>query len=63
MDILIVFFFSDAPVYLSYPHFYDADPTLLEPFEGLKPDKKRHETYFYIQDVSYEHFNSNLVTE
>ncbi|XP_045538328.1 scavenger receptor class B member 1 [Papilio machaon] len=40
----------NAPVYLSYPHFYDADPTLLEPFEGLKPDKKRHETYFYIQD-------------
>ncbi|CAH2056079.1 unnamed protein product, partial [Iphiclides podalirius] len=40
----------NAPVFLSYPHFFDADPNLLEPFEGLKPDKKRHETYFYIQD-------------
>lgn len=39
----------NAPVYLSYPHFYDADPSLLEPFEGLKPDKQKHETYFMIQ--------------
>ncbi|XP_052749124.1 scavenger receptor class B member 1 [Galleria mellonella] len=39
----------NAPVYLSYPHFYDAEPFLLDDFEGLKPDKKKHETYFMIQ--------------
>ncbi|CAD0206846.1 unnamed protein product [Chrysodeixis includens] len=39
----------NAPVYLSFPHFYDADPALLEPFDGLKPNKKKHETYFMIQ--------------
>ncbi|XP_044738554.1 scavenger receptor class B member 1 isoform X2 [Chrysoperla carnea] len=39
----------DAPVYLSFPHFYKADDTLLEPFVGLKPNKELHETYFKIQ--------------
>ncbi|CAG9794598.1 unnamed protein product [Diatraea saccharalis] len=39
----------NAPVYLSYPHFFDAEPTLLDSFEGLKPDKKKHESYFMIQ--------------
>lgn len=39
----------NAPVYLSYPHFYDADPSLLTQFEGLKPDKEKHESYFLIQ--------------
>ncbi|CAK1546487.1 unnamed protein product [Leptosia nina] len=39
----------NAPVYLSYPHFYDADPTLLDQVEGLKPDKEKHESYFMIQ--------------
>ncbi|CAG9577041.1 unnamed protein product [Danaus chrysippus] len=39
----------NAPVYLSYPHFYDAEPSLLERFEGLKPEQKKHESYFYIQ--------------
>ncbi|XP_041971164.1 scavenger receptor class B member 1 [Aricia agestis] len=38
-----------APVYLSYPHFYDADPSLLKDFEGLKPEKEKHESYFKIQ--------------
>ncbi|XP_047513560.1 scavenger receptor class B member 1 [Pieris napi] len=39
----------NAPVYLSYPHFYDADPSLLEAVEGLSPDKEKHESYFLIQ--------------
>lgn len=45
-------FFSGAPVYLSFPHFYRADPKLLEAIEGLKPVEKLHETYFKIQPVS-----------
>ncbi|CAH0712801.1 unnamed protein product, partial [Brenthis ino] len=39
----------NAPVYLSYPHFYNAEPSLLERFEGLQPDKKKHESYFLLQ--------------
>jgi len=45
-------FISDAPVYLSFPHFYKADPKLLESVEGLKPVEKLHESYMKIQPVS-----------
>ncbi|XP_046980078.1 scavenger receptor class B member 1 [Schistocerca americana] len=38
-----------APVYLSFPHFYKADPSLLEAVVGLKPEKDKHETFFKIQ--------------
>ncbi|KAJ2943282.1 hypothetical protein O0L34_g12088 [Tuta absoluta] len=38
-----------APVFLSFPHFLDADPELLTPFEGLKPVREKHQTYFMIQ--------------
>ncbi|OXU28391.1 hypothetical protein TSAR_008997 [Trichomalopsis sarcophagae] len=38
-----------APVYLSFPHFYKADPKLLDAVSGLKPVPKLHETYFKIQ--------------
>lgn len=43
---------SDAPVYVSFPHFLDADPSLLAPFEGLNPSKEKHETIFKVQPVS-----------
>ncbi|XP_018563143.1 scavenger receptor class B member 1 [Anoplophora glabripennis] len=39
----------DAPVYLSFPHFLDADPNLTKPFEGLSADREKHESYFKIQ--------------
>ncbi|XP_078035478.1 scavenger receptor class B member debris buster [Augochlora pura] len=38
-----------APVYLSFPHFYKADPKLLDAVEGLKPNQEVHGTYFKIQ--------------
>ncbi|XP_076654149.1 scavenger receptor class B member debris buster [Halictus rubicundus] len=38
-----------APVYLSFPHFYKADPKLLDAVEGLSPNQNKHETYFKIQ--------------
>ncbi|XP_059480406.1 scavenger receptor class B member 1 isoform X1 [Neocloeon triangulifer] len=38
-----------APVYLSYPHFYKADPKLLAAVEGLEPSKEKHGTFFKIQ--------------
>lgn len=44
-----------APVYLSNPHFYQADPQLLETVEGLSPNPAEHETYFKIQPVREEY--------
>ncbi|XP_055387930.1 scavenger receptor class B member 1 isoform X2 [Condylostylus longicornis] len=38
-----------APVYISNPHFYQSDPSLLESVEGLKPNKVKHRTFFKIQ--------------
>ncbi|XP_055321325.1 scavenger receptor class B member 1 [Sitodiplosis mosellana] len=38
-----------APVYISNPHFYLADPALLDAVDGLKPNQSQHETYFKIQ--------------
>ncbi|CAL7951353.1 unnamed protein product [Xylocopa violacea] len=38
-----------APVYISFPHFYKADPSLLDAVHGLKPDPDVHRTYFKIQ--------------
>lgn len=37
------------PAYLSFPHFYQADPALLDAVEGLKPDEGKHGTFFLIQ--------------
>ncbi|KAJ9593010.1 hypothetical protein L9F63_015329, partial [Diploptera punctata] len=38
-----------APAYISFPHFYKADPKLLDSVEGLKPEEEKHKTYFLIQ--------------
>lgn len=46
--------FSDAPVYLSFPHFLDADPSLNESVDGLNPDREKHQSYFKIQPVRYD---------
>lgn len=43
--------FIDVPVYVSYPHFMDADPSLSEPFEGLNPIREKHQTYLKLQPV------------
>ncbi|XP_030749243.1 scavenger receptor class B member 1-like [Sitophilus oryzae] len=39
----------DAPVYLSFPHFLDADPSLINEVEGLNPVRQKHQSYFRIQ--------------
>lgn len=33
------------PLLLSYPHFMEGDSSLFTHFEGLKPDRKKHETF------------------
>jgi len=39
---------TGAPLALSYPHFYMADPWYLDNVEGLKPEKEKHEFYVDI---------------
>jgi len=37
-----------SPMLLSWPHFYKADPQLLDNVEGLNPDKDKHEFHIDI---------------
>lgn len=46
-----VLFYLGFPIALSYPHFYKADPSLIEAIDGVKPNQQRHETYFLINPV------------
>jgi hypothetical protein len=41
------------PIGVSYPHFYQADPALVEAVEGSYPEKEKHESHFYIEPVSF----------
>ena len=34
---------GDAPMLLSWPHFYRGDPVLLDQVEGLSPDIGKHQ--------------------
>jgi len=34
---------GDAPMLLSWPHFYGGDPALVEQVGGLEPDKEKHQ--------------------
>lgn len=38
-----------APIYISLPHFYNGDQSLLDAVEGLNPNKEKHETFLKIQ--------------
>ncbi|XP_039480646.1 protein peste [Drosophila santomea] len=38
-----------APVFASYPHYYNADPYYAEQVEGMKPDKDRHEMVIMLE--------------
>lgn len=40
-----------SPVMFSWPHFFQADPKLLDTVDGLKPDQKKHQSYFDVQPV------------
>jgi hypothetical protein len=37
---------------MSFPHFFDADPILLDQVEGMKPDKKKHQFFMAFEPVS-----------
>lgn len=39
----------NAPIYLSMPHFLDADPFFANQVDGLKPDAEKHDFYLDIE--------------
>uniref|UniRef100_A0A452HTD8 Scavenger receptor class B member 1 n=1 Tax=Gopherus agassizii TaxID=38772 RepID=A0A452HTD8_9SAUR len=42
----------NAPVFISHPHFYDADPILVEAVDGLHPNKEQHGLFLDIHPVT-----------
>jgi len=38
-----------SPIFMSWPHFYQADPKLLDDVVGLKPEKEKHEFFMDLQ--------------
>lgn len=52
-----------SPIVISLPHFYDADPSLLQQIEsGLHPNKKEHSVFIHFESVSnlISHLNENI---
>ncbi|KAG5347598.1 SCRB1 protein, partial [Acromyrmex charruanus] len=43
--------YYNIPAAVSLPHFLDADPSLLENVEGLKPDREKHKSYVIMQQT------------
>lgn len=41
------------PIALSYPHFLDAGEEVGKYVTGMEPNRTEHETYFFIQPVSF----------
>lgn len=42
-----------SSIYISHPHFFQADPRLLDAVQGLKPNKDLHQTFFKLQPVRF----------
>ncbi|XP_055599578.1 scavenger receptor class B member 1-like isoform X2 [Uranotaenia lowii] len=40
------------PIALSYPHFHEGDPALLDKVEGISPNESSHGSYFMINSLS-----------
>uniref|UniRef100_A0A0A1WNN1 Protein croquemort n=1 Tax=Zeugodacus cucurbitae TaxID=28588 RepID=A0A0A1WNN1_ZEUCU len=38
-----------SPVFMSYPHFYNADPYYTEQIDGMMPEKEKHEFYMILE--------------
>ncbi|XP_075148935.1 scavenger receptor class B member 1 [Haematobia irritans] len=41
--------YYNIPLAISFPHFYNGDPTLLDGFEGLSPNEEKHGSQVAIQ--------------
>uniref|UniRef100_A0A1B0GM36 Uncharacterized protein n=1 Tax=Phlebotomus papatasi TaxID=29031 RepID=A0A1B0GM36_PHLPP len=43
-----------SPVFVSFPHFYAADPFYLDQVEGINPSKDKHQFYLTIEPSAAE---------
>jgi len=41
-----------TPVFMSYPHFYQADPYYLSLVEGLNPEEEKHQMYMSLEPMT-----------
>ncbi|XP_058118230.1 protein peste [Anopheles coustani] len=41
-----------TPVFMSYPHYYGADPFYLDQVEGLSPSKEKHQFYMALEPTT-----------
>ncbi|NXW40399.1 SCRB1 protein, partial [Nyctiprogne leucopyga] len=42
----------NAPMFLSHPHFYNADPSLVDAVEGLHPSKDQHALFLDVHPMT-----------
>lgn len=40
---------DDLPLFISWPHFMDADPSYQQAIQGLKPNFEKHQTYLNLE--------------
>ena len=43
-----------SPLVMSWPHFFQADPKLLQDVEGLNPDREKHQFQLDVLPVRFE---------
>ena len=43
---------GQIPIFGSKPHFLDGDPLLLQPVNGLKPDRLKHDTFLDVEPTT-----------
>ncbi|XP_058827712.1 protein peste-like [Topomyia yanbarensis] len=49
-----------APFYMSFPHFYLADPFYRDQMEGMKPNRERHQFFFTIEPTTGVVLNASI---
>lgn len=42
---------AGAPLIISKPQFYGADPSMLQDVSGLNPNKKDHDIFLHVEMV------------
>jgi len=42
-----------APAFISFPHFFHADPSYRESVVGMQPNESKHQMFIDIEPVSY----------
>jgi hypothetical protein len=41
-----------SPVFMSYPHFFEADEYYLQNVDGMNPNRDKHQSYITLEPVS-----------